>query len=220
MCYVCICPCYVLIKPQTMRNILLLLIILCSVTVSAQQFRRDKIALIEYSSLDKSSENYSKTFLYYKDGVAKVYHETEGVELSPLVAKEFSFVNYTDSICTVKAQLKDNKNIHYSFPIKNLYNFNLTDEYTDILGYKCRKATKVSFSNKIEVWYTTEAKVKGSPIPGYGLTEGLIMKISRNGNVVLCASAIKFLNKRKAKDIEYGDLGEKVNPKEEILNHI
>ncbi len=194
-----------------MRNILFLLTFLCSVIVNAQQFKKDNVAIVEYVEGPIEAKSKTKTFVYYNSGIAKIYQETKGVELSPLVAKEVSFINYKDNLYTKKAELKDNKNIHYVFSAKKLYSFELTDEYEEILGYKCRRATKTSFSNKIDVWFTTEAGIKGTPVPEYGLTDGLILKISRNGDVAFVASDIQFLKKRKAHDIEYGELGKKVS---------
>lgn len=50
-----------------------------------------------------------------------------------------------------------------------------------ILGYLCKKATTVVNSNRIDLWYTDELKVKGAP-SALGQTIGLVLKMVRNGN--------------------------------------
>lgn len=195
-----------------MKNLLLLLSLICALPLSAARHNKEKIAIVEYSSESQSSEYGSKTMLYYNNGVAKIYQvPNEGVELIPQAAKETSYINFLDSTYVKKATLKNQESIHNTTPITKLYDFELTNEYKKILGYKCRKATKVSFSNRIDVWFTTDAKVKGTPLPHYGLTDGLIMSIYRNGSNVLTAKDIKFIRKRKAETINLSHLGKEVD---------
>lgn len=57
-----------------------------------------------------------------------------------------------------------------------------TEETENILGFDCSKVIYSSFSNTIEVWFTTEMVAKGSPIKSYLPDNGLVMKIVINGN--------------------------------------
>ena len=50
-----------------------------------------------------------------------------------------------------------------------------------ILGYTCKKATTVVNSNRIDLWYTEELKIKGAP-SALGQNLGLVLKMVRNGN--------------------------------------
>jgi Peptide-N-glycosidase F, N terminal/Peptide-N-glycosidase F, C terminal len=50
-----------------------------------------------------------------------------------------------------------------------------------ILGYTCKKATTVVNSNRIDLWYTEDLKVKGAP-SALGQNLGLVLKMVRNGN--------------------------------------
>lgn len=60
-----------------------------------------------------------------------------------------------------------------------------------ILGYKCLKAEFSYFSNKIEVWYTNESNIKGSPYKKYLPSKSaLVLKIVINGNREIVASKI------------------------------
>jgi hypothetical protein len=68
--------------------------------------------------------------------------------------------------------------------------FEFLSETKKILGYNCKKAKTIINSNTIEIWYTDELKVKGSPtILGQDL--GLVLEIVRNGNYVITSSKIE-----------------------------
>ncbi len=64
-------------------------------------------------------------------------------------------------------------------------------ETDTLLGFVCQKARLSIYSNQIEVWFTDSLGVVGSPytsvIPGYGL----VLKVVRNGNLVLEAISVE-----------------------------
>lgn len=67
--------------------------------------------------------------------------------------------------------------------------FELKSETKKILGYNCKKAVTSINSNTMEIWYTNDLKVKGSPtILGQDL--GLVLEITRNGNSTTRATEI------------------------------
>jgi len=68
--------------------------------------------------------------------------------------------------------------------------FEYLNDTKNILGYNCKKAKTIVNSNNIELWYTNELKVKGSPtILGQNL--GLVLEMVRNGNFVIKATNIE-----------------------------
>lgn len=68
--------------------------------------------------------------------------------------------------------------------------FELTNETKKILGYTCKKAKTTINSNAIEIWYTTDLKVKGAPsLLGQNL--GLVLETNRNGNFVVSATKVE-----------------------------
>jgi len=72
----------------------------------------------------------------------------------------------------------------------------LKSDLENILGYECKHAEFTSFSNKIEVWYTEEAKAKGSPYKNYLPTKNaLVLKVVINGSYGLVATKIEKLKK-------------------------
>jgi GLPGLI family protein len=68
----------------------------------------------------------------------------------------------------------------------------LTDEYSNIHGFRCRKATTVIRSNQIDIWFTTEAGISGTPLLNIGPELGLVLKIVRNGNFEVYADKLNI----------------------------
>jgi hypothetical protein len=61
-----------------------------------------------------------------------------------------------------------------------------------ILGIPCKKAKAIIRSNTIEIWYTTDLKIKGTPDMGIVPGLGLVLKTIRNGNSETYAKSIDY----------------------------
>lgn len=123
-----------------------------------------------------------------------------------------------------------------------------TEETEKILGYLCKKAVFTVFSNKVEVWYTTKTKFKGSPSLSAIVDNALVLKYVVNGSRMLKAKSIDTEKKKAMRpdfscqeinQARYRELIIKsrfvtvpifdkeqinfdanyTNPKEEIINH-
>ncbi len=71
----------------------------------------------------------------------------------------------------------------------------LKDDTETILGYKCSLASYKVFSNSIDVWYTEESSLQGSPYSRYIPNENaLVLKVVINGNRTLIADSIITLS--------------------------
>ncbi len=68
--------------------------------------------------------------------------------------------------------------------------FELQTETRKILGYNCKKAKIIINSNTIEIWYTTDLKVKGAPTV-LGQNLGLVLEMNRNGNFIITATKVE-----------------------------
>jgi len=77
----------------------------------------------------------------------------------------------------------------------------LTGETEIIHGYSCRKAKVVIRSNNIEIWFTTEGGLKGTPAVNIGAELGLVLKIVRNGNFVIEAENVEPNKDKQLKGI-------------------
>lgn len=74
--------------------------------------------------------------------------------------------------------------------------FELLNETKTILGYKCSKAKTIINSNTIELWYTTQPKVKGAPTL-LGQNLGLVLEMIRNNDYVIQAAKVETANAEK-----------------------
>ncbi|MEC5147821.1 PNGase F N-terminal domain-containing protein [Chitinophaga sp. 212800010-3] len=68
----------------------------------------------------------------------------------------------------------------------------LLPDTATILGYVCKKAKLFIRSNTIEVWYTNNLKLKGTPSISIAPGLGLVLKIVRNGNSETLAKSISY----------------------------
>ena len=93
------------------------------------------------------------------------------------------------------ARFRNGSIIHTSSPFSEYPILTETNETAVILGYNCKKVRTTLRSNAIDLWYTTETGVKGTPAMAYGVPEGLVLKIVRNGNFELIATEVKLLKK-------------------------
>ena len=82
-----------------------------------------------------------------------------------------------------------------SLSLKN-QSFEFFDQQKTILGYTCKKARTIINSNTIDLWFTDEVKVKGSPTV-LGQNLGLVLEINRNGNFIIQATKIETINTKK-----------------------
>ncbi|KQM67367.1 peptide-N-glycosidase [Pedobacter sp. Leaf216] len=79
--------------------------------------------------------------------------------------------------------------------------FELSNETKVILGYTCKKATTVVNSNRIDLWYTSDAGIKAAPT-SLGQNLGLVLEQVRNGNSFITATKIEEVKKFKVIDIQ------------------
>ncbi|QXU40403.1 PNGase F N-terminal domain-containing protein [Pedobacter sp. D749] len=79
--------------------------------------------------------------------------------------------------------------------------FELGNETKVILGYTCKKATTVVNSNRIDLWYTTDAGIKAAPT-NLGQNLGLVLEQVRNGNSFITAVKIGEVKNSKPVDLQ------------------
>lgn len=77
----------------------------------------------------------------------------------------------------------------------------LTNETKVILGYTCKKATTVVNSNRIDLWFTTDAGIKAAPTV-LGQNLGLVLEQVRNSNSYLTATSITEIKNTDIKDFK------------------
>ncbi len=118
--------------------------------------------------------------------------------------------NQAKNIITL-ASLQGNKNIATLDSVSlTKQNFEFSNEKRSILGYTCKKAKTIINSNTIELWFTTDLPIKGSPTT-LGQNLGLVLEINRNGNFLISATKIEEVKRKdfpsqKNTNISYLDL--------------
>ncbi|WP_443946054.1 PNGase F N-terminal domain-containing protein [Pedobacter sp. AW1-32] len=79
--------------------------------------------------------------------------------------------------------------------------FEQSNETKIILGYICKKASTVVNSNRIDFWYTTDARITAAPT-ALGQTLGLVLEQVRNGNSAVTATNIEVIKKASQPDVQ------------------
>ena len=108
------------------------------------------------------------------------------------ITKEF--VDYASLKSYLWAQLPDESIISSENPF--VYGKNLTKiGEGEHLGLKCQILRTSINSNTIDVWYTTDIPFRGTPQPGVGIPDGLVLRTVRNGDTVIEATSIAKIKK-------------------------
>ena len=142
---------------------------------------------------------------------SKSFSENPGVEFIPQTPAESSYIDFNKKITYQVADLFDGRRISTETPFSEYPVLEETGETEEILGYSCKKVKGSLRSNSIEIWYTTELNVKGTPLMSHGIVEGLVLKVVRNNNFGLVVTHIEEIKKRHAEPLFPENFGEKVD---------
>lgn len=77
------------------------------------------------------------------------------------------------------------------------------------LGLKCQILRTSINSNTIDIWYTTDIPFRGTPQPGVGVPDGLVLKTVRNGDSVI--EAVDITKIKKPYDVLPASWGESMD---------
>ncbi len=193
---------YNLLKTTTLISAILLL----STSVSGQ-------LKITYQSLinEEITSRGGNTIVVADTEKSKSFTENPGVKLIPQTPEEVSYIDFEKETTFRVTDLFDGKRIYTETPFSEYPELEETGETENIMGYTCKKAKGSLRSNSIEIWYTTELNVKGTPLMSHGIADGLILKVVRNNNSGLIAVNIENIKKHEAKPIFPDYIGEKTN---------
>jgi len=126
----------------------------------------------------------------------------------PSIAKETSYIDFTTKTTFQIAQFSGGKVINTPTTFSKYPELTETGEAEVISGYTCKHLKTSLRSNSIDIWYTTELGVKGTPAMAYGVPDGLVLKVIRNGNYEISATEIKLLKQKEAEPILPQEMGE------------
>jgi GLPGLI family protein len=109
------------------------------------------------------------------------------------VQKKFpiEYFTYNNTVLIQNAEFENHNSIYtIDSTFLSKQKIELLPDTKKILGYTCKKAKTIINSNSIEIWYTNDLKVKGSPSM-LGINLGLVLEIERNGNFKTTAKKIE-----------------------------
>ncbi|MCU4155581.1 hypothetical protein J1N10_06305 [Carboxylicivirga sp. A043] len=178
----------------------------------AQEFKKQ--GSVSYKVLYNGNERGDMPLLYvqFANNSSKVWRDAPEVkQLIPGYAHEASYVDYSGKQIFQLAQFDDGEVYHSVASMDDLPKLEFTDKTREIKGYTCQHAQTVINSNHIDVWYTTEAGIQGSPQPKVGYVPGLVLSVVRNGNYETLASEINIKRKKAKSSLMPSDLGKEVS---------
>ncbi len=172
------------------KSILLsfILVLLSShLILTAQDMNNEGVVKFGYRNNGKVRDNASLD-MFFKNGI--VGYQSNNRRTSE--SKEKEFINYNDGV-TYQVLKASEDQIYFSKKSFDDYEkAELLDQTENILGYECKKAVLKIKSNTIEVWYTNELNIKGSPTISVAPGIGLILKMVRNRDYEVFATNIEF----------------------------
>jgi GLPGLI family protein len=141
----------------------------------------------------KSMTDGPKLMLLAGESASRSWTETNSKKLLPQIAQEINYIDFPAQETFQVARFADGKMINTSSKFSEYPPLTETGETAKILGYPCKHVKTSLRSNSIDIWYTTDLNVKGTPSMAYGIPDGLVLKIVRNGNYEMVATDLKKL---------------------------
>lgn len=159
----------------------------------------------------KAVEDGPKSKLLCSTEACKFWTENDQAKLLPTVAKESAYVDFAKKMTWQVAQFTDGTLINTPMEFQKYPELTATEETSTILGYQCKKVKTSLRSNSIDIWYTTELGVKGTPAMAYGIPDGLVLKVVRNGNYEIVATSIKTLKPGQEQPVLPSEMGQSMD---------
>lgn len=174
-----------------MKNYILLLIVLFTISINGQ-INNYKITYLK-SSNGKLIEN-QEPVLVFTNALETIITNQKIIDKKAEFPFEVSLLDRKkpNTIMTLGHLSFDKKisTVDSTSLVKQTFEF--SNEKRTILGYTCKKAKTIINSNTIELWFTTDLPIKGSPTT-LGQNLGLVLEINRNGNFLIAASKVEKL---------------------------
>lgn len=165
-----------------MRGILIACaLVITSATLFAQTSQSE--AVITYGFRNNGKESRGEQKLFIKGNRVRIAPMGKQTEQQFLELKEkasYQVLNSNGTFFTLKK------------PFSEYVKAELLPGIDTIIGIPCKKAKLLIRSNTIEVWYTNDLKIKGSPSISIAPGLGLILKTIRNGNSETTAKNIEY----------------------------
>lgn len=157
----------------------------------AQSPKKERFYKITYEKIYNGNTNTKNSIIVFANREETLISSEEIIENKASFPFEtIRFNNKTKTLLKTSTLSKSKEISSIDSTSVSKYQFEITNDYKTIKGFKCRKATTVVNSNHITVWYTNEIPVKGAPNV-LGINLGLVLEINRNNNFIITASKIE-----------------------------
>ena len=143
--------------------------------------------------------------LFFKDNMAQLIQGRNPEK------KDKQFIDYDSKETYQVMTAKDGNHYTLTTPFSQYEKPVLTGETATILGYKCKKAKVSIRSNSIEIWFTNDLNIKGTPSLSIGPDLGLVLRTVRNGNTETYATRVELRKVTDAEGTLPADLGKIVD---------
>jgi GLPGLI family protein len=150
----------------------------------------------------------AKTMLLCSAEASKSWVAKDSSKLLPTIATETGYIDFTLKKTFQVARFSNGTTINTPSDFSEYSLLSETNETAVILGYSCRKVKTSLRSNSIEIWYTTDLGVKGTPSMASGIPDGLVLKVVRNGNYETVATEINAVKQKDVGPILPEQMGE------------
>jgi len=168
--------------------------IFCSILLIAGFLCAKTAKITYYENLVGQPESASAATIVLSDGqFAELYTDNGNKKLRDIIPVTKSYFEYSKKRFTRTAQIKNGDRIFYQADFDTNKTAGLTDEKVKLLGFDCKKIQRSVNSNKIEIFYTDQAGLNGSPRLSMASIPGLILKIVINNNYEIRAEKIEWL---------------------------
>lgn len=149
------------------------------------------IGRVTYSVRVNGSEapEEGRTILECVEGVARLRTESPGRPL-PQAPVETRYLDFLLGKTWQIAEGPDGALWSVEAEIASLPAVSWTEDRAELLGYPCRRGSAVLRSNRFDVWFTTETRLRGGPSSQFLVPDGLVLKLVRNGNYEIVAERV------------------------------
>ncbi len=151
-------------------------------------------AVITYGSRSNGKEVGGEKKLFIKGAQARIAGQDRQ-------AKQEQFLQFAEAV-TYQVLNSNGNTYTLKKPFSEYANAELIAGVDTIMGIPCKKAKVFIRSNTIEIWYTNDLKIKGTPDLSITPGIGLILKTIRNGNTETYAKKIDY-RKVKAEELAW-----------------
>ncbi len=152
---------------------------------------------VTYQSSSRGTVTGSAKMIATADGRSMYAPDAKSVDpkVTLRVPEQRYYIDFANSEFFVQASLKNGEKVSMQSAFSAGKGLTNSGETEKILGYNCTKYVTTINSNKYEVWSTNDINVKGTPQASVGITDGLVLRVVRNGYQIEEATSVKPLKK-------------------------